>query len=77
MSVKQTMNQYKIIFNNKNIGNNYIQIVNGIFANNDCEAMDIVKDTWNVSKNWIISSSVSRLNVPVIKQDGNIYKEVA
>lgn len=56
------MNEYKIVFYNHNIKEGYIQVIKGLKANSDNDAMDIIKDTWNISKNWIISTSISKLN---------------
>lgn len=56
------MNEYKIVFYNHNIEEGYIQVIRGLKANSDNDAMDIIKDTWNISKNWIISTSILKLN---------------
>ena len=56
------MNEYKVVFYNHNISDGYIQIIKGILAKSDNHAMNIIMDTWNISKNWVISTSVIKLN---------------
>jgi len=49
-----------------------------IYAENDCEAIKKVMDTYNVWKNMIVSVGLWKANVDVVIDGKNIYeKEVA
>jgi len=76
--MKSIKNEYKILFYDFPNYNTYIE--NGsnvrkdfIYADNDNQAMDIVMNTYNIPKNWIVSSSLAKKSVPVIIKNNNIY----
>jgi len=56
------MNEYKVVFYNHNISDGYIQVIRGILAKSDNHAIEKIMDTWNIYKNWVISTSVIKLN---------------
>jgi hypothetical protein len=56
------MNEYKVVFYNHNISDGYIQVIRGILAKSDNHAIEKIMNTWNIYKNWIISTSVIKLN---------------
>jgi len=76
--MKSIKNEYKILFydfpnyitykkNDSNVRKVFI------YADNDNQAMDIVMNTYNIPKNWIVSSSLAKKSVPVIIKNNNIY----
>tara|TARA_R100001143_G_C3302483_1_gene106265 strand:+ start:271 stop:510 length:240 start_codon:yes stop_codon:yes gene_type:complete len=76
--MKSIKNEYKILF--YDFPNYHTYIKNGsnvrkvfIYADNDNQAMDIVMNTYNIPKNWIVSSSLAKKSVPVIIKNNNIY----
>ena len=56
------MNEYKVVFYNHNISDGYIQVIRGIFAKSDNHAIEKIMNTCNIYKNWVISTSVIKLN---------------
>jgi hypothetical protein len=56
------MNEYKVVFYNHNISDGYIQVIRGILAKSDNHAIEKIMNTCNIYKNWIISTSVIKLN---------------
>jgi hypothetical protein len=67
---KGIKNEYRMeFFNNANSSN--IQKV-FIFADNHHQATDIVMNTWDIPKQWIVSNSMFRKSIPVTIQGLNI-----
>ena len=70
--MKSIKNEYRINFYNDSISKNIQRVF--IYADNDFQAMDIVMNTYNIPKNWIVNSSLWRKNVPVKIKGKNIYQ---
>ena len=69
--MKTIKNEYRINFYNDPNSNNIQRVF--IYADNDYQAMDIVMNTYNIPKHWIVSSSLAKKSVPVIIKNNNIY----
>lgn len=73
--MKDVMNEYRMLYrSDKFEGLNKVFIL----AKNHHEAEDIVMNTFEVPKQWIVDISTQRLNVDVLVEGGNvneIYKK--
>lgn len=67
--MNDVMNQYRILYRSDKFEGLHKVF---ILAKNDYEAEDIVMNTFEVPRNWIVDISTQRLNVDVSIEGGNV-----
>ncbi len=76
--MKDVMNEYRMLYRSDKFEGLHKVF---ILAKNHHEAEDIVMNTFEVPKQWIVDISTQRLNVDVLVEGGNVNeiykKEVA
>ena len=66
------MNEYKVVYKSDKF-DHAARVF--IYAENDCEAIKKVMDTYDVCKDMVVSVSLWKANVDVVIDGENIYKK--